>query len=106
MRTASRRLHEPQLAFRKLVARFVVQHKRHERDRLGGGRGRLQQIYAQDLDVLLEVTFGLGYMLGEQLAAALHDGTIGPGVARGLVVDGDGSAPSERYFGLLRRLTA
>ena len=106
LRTASRRLHEPQLAFRKLVARFVVQHKRHERERLDGGRGRLQQIYAQDLDVLLEVTFGLGYILGEQLAAALHDGRIGPGIARALVVDGDGAAPSERYFGLLRRLTA
>jgi len=106
LRSASRRLHEPQLAFRKLVARFVVQHKRHERELLDGGRGRLQQIYAQDLDVLLEVTFGLGYMLGERLAAALHDGRIGPGVARALVADGDGAAPSERYFGLLRRLTA
>ncbi|UCE03821.1 MAG: ChaN family lipoprotein [Candidatus Latescibacterota bacterium] len=106
LRSASRRLHEPGLAFRKLVARFVVQHKAHERARLAGRRGRLKQIYEQDLDVVLEVTHALGYMLGERLVAAVDAGRIDAALLRDLVLLDPSVAPSERYYATLRQLEA
>ena len=42
LRLAARRLREPQLAFRKQVARLVIQHKDYERTRLAGRTGRLK----------------------------------------------------------------
>ena len=104
LRGAERQLHEPRLAFRKLVARFVVQHQEHERRRLAGGRGRLKQIYEQDLEVLLEVTFALGYRLGDRLAAALLDGTLAPEALRALVFPPPGKLASASYFDALRAL--
>ena len=103
-RSATRQLHEPRLAFRKLVARLVVQHREHERSRLAGRGGRLQQIYDQELDVTLEVTFALGYMLGDALAAALLAGSLAPETLRALVFASPGQTASERYFGLLQAL--
>ncbi|MFQ5599400.1 MAG: ChaN family lipoprotein [Candidatus Krumholzibacteriia bacterium] len=97
-RSASRRLHEPQLAFRKLVARFVVQHKDHEQAQGDGPRGRLKQIYEQDLDILLEITLSLGYMLGDELAAALQDGTLGREQLRELVLPEEHDSAAARYF--------
>jgi len=97
-------LHVADLAFRKLVARFVLQHKHHERARRGGHRGRLKQIYAQDLDVTLEVALALGYMLGDDLAAALRQGDVTPDELRQLVVASPKTLASERYFELANRL--
>ena len=104
LRTASRRLHEPDLAFRKRVARFVLQHKDHERARLAGSRGRLKQIYEQELDVRLEVATTLGYMLGLQLADALQRGALETSDVRTLLFTHGDSPPSGRYFHLLSRL--
>jgi hypothetical protein len=101
---ASRRLHVADLAFRKLVARFVLQHKQHERARRSGRRGRLKQIYAQDLDVTLEVGLALGYMLGDELAKALRQGDVTPDEFQQLVVSSPKSQASERYFELADRL--
>lgn len=101
-RSATRQLHEPRLAFRKLVARLVVQHREHERSRLAGRGGRLQQIYDQELDVTLEVTFALGYMLGDALAARLLAGSLAPETLRDLVFASPARTASERYFALLR----
>jgi hypothetical protein len=101
LRIASRELHEPDLAFRKLVARFVVQHKDHERARRDAGRGRLQQVFAQELDVTLEVVQALGGILGEQLFAALRDGRMGRDGLRAIVATPRGDDPSETYFALL-----
>ncbi len=104
LRNASRRLHEPDLAFRKRVARFVIQHKDHERARLAGSRGRLKQIYEQDLDVRLEVAHALGYMLGDRLALALHHGALGTADMRTLLFTYGETTPSQRYLDLLARL--
>ncbi len=104
LRGATRRLHEPDLAFRKRVARFVVQHKDHERARLQGSRGRLKQIYEQDIDVRLEVAHALGYMLGEQLAAALHQGALETADVRTLLFTHGTRPPSLRYLDLLAQL--
>ena len=106
LRNASRHLSEPDLAFRKRVARFVVQHKDHERARLDGGRGRLKQIYEQDLDVRLEVAHTLGYMLGDRLAEALHGGTLETADLRTLLFTHGERPPSQRYLDLLERLEA
>jgi hypothetical protein len=104
LRAASRRLHEPELAFRKHVARFVVQHKDHERARREGRRGRLKQIFEQDLEVTLEVTQALGYMLGERLADALRAGTFEQHDLRQLVLAWGQAPPSRTYFDLVDRL--
>jgi hypothetical protein len=101
---ASRRLHEPELAFRKLVARFVLQHKEQERARSGGRRGRLKQIYEQDLEVTLDVCWTLGTLLGEDLAAALRQGLVAAADFRALIVAPRGPHPSETYFELAARL--
>lgn len=106
LRSAARQLHEPRLAFRKLVARFVVQHCEHERGRLAGRRGRLQQIYEQELDVTLETTFAIGYLLGDRLAAALLAGALRPETLRELIFVAPAQSPSEHYFALLRCLAA
>jgi hypothetical protein len=100
-RDASRALHEPELAFRKLVARFVVQHKDHEVARRHGRRGRLKQVYEQDLEVVLEVCIALGYMLGESLAAALRDGRLGRESMRELVLGRRDEPPATTYFHLV-----
>jgi hypothetical protein len=100
-REASRALHEPELAFRKLVARFVVQHKDHEVARRHGRRGRLKQVYEQDLEVVLEVCIALGYMLGESLAAALRDGRLGRESMRELVLGRRDEPPATTYFHLV-----
>jgi len=106
LRTASRRLHEPRLAFRKLVARFVVQHLEHERMRLQGSRGRLKQIYEQDAGLVLEVSVAVGYLLGERLADTVLSGTLGAAELRPLVFADPRQRPSERYFALHRALAA
>jgi len=97
LRATTRKLHEPELAFRKLVARFVLQHKDHERARRRGGRGRLQQIYAQDLDITLEIVQALGGILGERMFAALRDGRIEREALAALVRAPRGE-PSRTYF--------
>lgn len=99
---AARRLREPQLAFRKVVARFVLQHKDHEQRRLEGGRGRLKQIYEQDLDVTLEVTYALGSMLGERLAELLLAGRLSRDSLREHWLGAPARGAAERYFGALR----
>jgi hypothetical protein len=104
VRAASRELHEPQLAFRKHVARFVVQHKDHERARRDGRRGRLKQIYEQDLEVTLEVTLALGSMLGEQLADALRAGRLERQDLRQIVLACSQEPASRLYFDLVDRL--
>ncbi len=104
LRTASRHLHEPRLAFRKLVARFVVQHKEHEQARLAGRRGRLQQIYEQEPEIGLEVTWALGSMLGDALAESLLSGALSPEGLRALLLRAPRRSASERYFALLRAL--
>ena len=101
---ASRRLRVPDLAFRKRVARFVIQHREHEATRRGGGRGRLKQIYGQRLEIQIEVAWTLGYMLGESLAAAVLDGRVPPQDLRDLVTAPRGSHPSVAYFALSDRL--
>jgi len=106
LRSASRELQQPELAFRKLVARFVVQHKDHEHARRRGRRGRLQQIYQQQLEIELEVTQALGYMLGEGLAAAVRRGDLGRAALRALVLDPTGGACERRYFDLADQLHA
>jgi hypothetical protein len=103
LRVAARRLREPQLAFRKQVARLVIQHKDYESVRLAGRTGRLQQIYEQDLDVTIEVTNALGCMLGEGMADALLSGTWSRDELRQLVVDLP-AAGATRYFELLETL--
>lgn len=104
LRGAARRLHQPDLAFRKRVARFVVQHKDHERARLSGSRGRLKQIYEEDLDVRLEVAHMLGYMVGNQLASALHHGVFETADVRSLLFTHGEAPPSQRYMELLATL--
>ncbi len=101
---ASRRMRVPDLAFRKRVARFVIQHREHEAARRDGGRGRLKQIYGQRLEVRLEVCWTLGYMLGEVLAAAVLDGRVTPQELRDLVTAPRGPHPSIAYFALADRL--
>lgn len=101
LQVASRRLHDPELAFRKLVARFVVQHKDHEGARRTGRRGRLKQIYDQEIEVRIEVTLALGYMLGEAIAVALRAGKLGRPWLRDLVLSPLAPTPSERYFSLI-----
>ena len=102
---SSRRLRDPELGFRKLVARFVVQHLEHERDRCAGRRGRLKQIYDQGLEVTLEVTQSLGYLLGDRIAEALRDGSWSADEFRALVMRGRTPAASSIYFDLIQRLT-
>jgi hypothetical protein len=104
LRTASRELQQPELAFRKLVARFVVQHIDHEHARRRGRRGRLQQIYHQQLEIELEVTQALGYILGEGLAAAVRRGESGRAALRALVLDPTGGSAVRRYFDLVDQL--
>ncbi len=106
LRTASRQLREPRLAFRKLVARFVVQHLEHERLRLAGSRGRLKQIYEQDLGLVLEVSVALGYLLGERLAETVLAGKLTAVQLRPLVFADPRQTASERYFALHRALAA
>jgi len=101
LRQAVRRLHEPQLIFRKRVARFVVQHKDLERTHADEPRGRLKQIYDESLDIQLEVTFQLGAMLGEGLGAALQQGRIDRDFLRQHLLAMQDLLPSERYFRLL-----
>jgi hypothetical protein len=103
-RAASRALREPDLAFRKLVARFVVQHLDHERSRRNGRRGRLKQIYEQDLEVSLEIVQSLGALLGERLAAALRDARLERSAARDLLLRIAAGTPSETYFVLAEQL--
>jgi hypothetical protein len=98
LRATARKLHEPDLTFRKLVARFVVQHKDHERARRRGSRGRLQQIYAQELDITLEIVQALGGILGERMFAALRDGRLGREAIGDLVRAPRGDSPSRMYF--------
>jgi len=105
LRAAARQLHEPELVFRKLVARFVVQHLDHEHRRVHGSRGRLQQIYAQELDVTLEIVQALSGILGEKLFAALRDGRLTRESFRDLVCAPRPASPSQTYFDLVRRLT-
>jgi len=102
---SSRRLRDPELGFRKLVARFVVQHLEHERERRRGRRGRLKQIYEQGLEVTLEVTQSLGYLLGDRIATALRDGTWTADDFRKLVLRGRTPLASAVYFDLIDRLT-
>jgi hypothetical protein len=101
---ANRRLHEPGLAFRKRVARFVLQHRDHERAR--GRRGRLQQIYAQDLETTLEVCWTLGALTGERIAAAMRHGRFGAGDFRDLITRPRSDHPSSDYAALVARLDA
>lgn len=100
---ASRRLHAPELAFRKLVARFVLQHRDHERGRGTGRAGRLKQIYEQELEVTLEVCWMLGALLGERVASALRQGRFTPEDLRDLIV-APRRTPSRQYFDLVERL--
>ena len=104
LRRAVRRLHEPQLIFRKRVARFVVQHKDLERSNVLEPRGRLQQIYQEGLDIQLEVTFLLGCILGDQLTAALHSGHVDRNDLRQHLLAMEDQAPSRRYFKILEQL--
>lgn len=99
LRQAARRLREPQLAFRKRVARLVIQHKDYETARRGRRLGHLQQVYEEDLDVRLEVTSTLGYQLGEGLAEALYTGSWQPEELRELIEHLANDAAS-RYFEL------
>jgi len=103
---ANRRLHEPELAFRKLVARFVLQHREFERAERGGRRGRLKQIYEQDLEVTLEICWMLGALAGERVAAALRRGHMTPDDLRALITAPRGAHPSRTYFDLVARLDA
>ena len=104
LRQAVRRLHEPQLVFRKRVARFVVQHKDLERSARRASGGRLQQIYQESLDIQLEVTFQLGAMLGEELAAALQQGVLNRDDLRQHLLAMRAMPASQRYFLLLEQL--
>jgi uncharacterized iron-regulated protein len=104
LRKAVRRLHEPQLIFRKRVARFIVQHKDLERSLEQEPRGRLKQIYEESLDIQLEVTFQLGAMLGEDLASALQRGVIDRDHLRRHLLAMQEMPVSERYFHLQRQL--
>ena len=104
LHAASRRLHVPDLAFRKLVARFVVQHKDHERARRSGRKGRLKQVYGQPLEITLEVCYALGCMLGDDLAVALRDGRITTDDLRRWVVMPRSPHPSHDYFALANRV--
>ena len=101
---ANRRLHEPELAFRKRVARFVLQHREHERTR--GRRGRLKQIYEQDLEITLEVCWALGALLGERIAGALRQGRWGAAEFRALITAPRSAHPSADYSDLVARLDA
>jgi hypothetical protein len=103
---ASRRLHEPDLAFRKLVARFVLQHREQERAQAGGRRGRLKQIYEQELEVTLEICWTLGGLLGERLHAAVRQGRLEPAELRALVTAPRSEHPSATYFALVAQLDA
>lgn len=104
LRLAARRLREPQLAFRKQVARLVIQHKDYERTRLAGRSGRLKQIYDQDLDVTIEVTNALGCILGENMSDGLLGGGWSRDDLRQLVFDLP-AAGAARYFELLAALS-
>lgn len=104
LQAASRRLHVPDLAFRKLVARFVLQHKDHERARRAGRKGRLKQVYGQPLEITLEVCYALGCLLGEDLWAALRDGRITPDELRRWVIAPRSAHPASEYFGLADRV--
>jgi uncharacterized iron-regulated protein len=107
LRKAVRRLHEPQLIFRKRVARFVVQHKDLERSQEGlEPQGRLKQIYEESLDIQLEVTFQLGAMLGEAMAAALQQGGFDRDHLRQHLLAMEEMPASERYFRLLQQTQA
>jgi hypothetical protein len=104
LRVASRALREPDLAFRKLVARFVVQHLDHERARRAGRRGRLMQIYEQEQEVTLEVVHALGTLLGDRLARALREARLDRGAARQLLQRIAAGRPAATYFELAERL--
>lgn len=103
-KAASRRLHDPDLAYRKLVARLVLQHKDHERARRRGRDGRLGQIYGQDLEVTLEVTQALGYMLGEHLALGLRAGELRASDLRRVMLAAGSTPASTLYHDLVDRL--
>jgi hypothetical protein len=104
LRQAVRRLHEPQLIFRKRVARFVVQHKDLERSARRMGGGRLQQIYHESLDIQLEVAFQLGAMLGEDMSTALQQGRISRDDLRQHLLAIEDIPASARYFRLLEQV--
>jgi hypothetical protein len=106
LREASRALREPDLAFRKLVARFVVQHFDHERARRAGRRGQLKQIYEQEPEVTLEIVHALGSRLGDQLARALRTQTLERPAARELLTRIAKGEPSATYFALVDRLAS
>jgi hypothetical protein len=104
LQAASRQLHVPDLAFRKLVARLTLQHRAHEQDRMDGKRGRLKQIYEQPLEVTLEVCNALGCLLGDALAAALRSGRMTPDEFRDVLLPRSATPASARYFALAARL--
>lgn len=103
-KVAGRDLRDPALVFRKVVARLVLQHKEHEGARRRGRRGRLKQIYEQELEILLEVTSTLGYILGEAMAQALRAGTLSRENLRDMVLQGSRPrAAAAAYFDLVDR---
>lgn len=105
-KVARRDLRDPALVFRKVVARFVLQHKEHERARRRGRRGRLKQVYDQQLEIQLEVTSTLGYMLGDAIASALRTGSLSRDEFRRLLQSGSNGRHAATYFELVDRFEA
>lgn len=85
------------------VAELVLAHKALER---GRGDVRVRKLYrSPDVDLFNAVTHSLGYILGDQLYAALVKGTLAKDEARELFLDpldGDGD-PFQVYFALVER---
>ncbi len=95
--------------FRSL-ARWVIQHRRFERNILRGKKPRrLKAIYHQKTDMHLGITHALGYMLGERLYQAMLVGLVGKAEIRDLFHQpffdhADGTEGFSTYLELVARL--